>query len=864
MEYMHQRGCSHFNHGQIAGFNGVEAEDHYPPDLGLASKHLEIHLRVSIETEELFLRVIHRIVANRTGVSELVLDGVELENLNVVSVHEGTEPVSFRYDGKKIFLRWQTPFVRGDIRYVALEYKVESPKTGVFFMYPTSEEPSRPLYVATDHETERARYWLACMDFPNLKTTIDWYITAPTNLTVLANGILIAEQIHDDGSKTVHWALKQFCPSYLACFAVGDFIEAKLGYVGSVEIASFATKPFTTRDLELSFSKTGRMLTWMIDKLNVPFPYPKYFQFALPHYSGAMENISLVSWNDQLLCTESSYEEQCWLMDQVNIHEMAHSYFGDLVGCKDFAHVWLKESWATYMETCWLEDDKGQDEMFYDIWRNAKAYFSEADSKYQRPLVTRKYHSSWQLFDNHLYPGGACRLHTLRCEVGDEIFWPAVNEYLVKYQHQVVETDDFRKILEKHSGRSLQRFFDQWIYHEGYPDIKVSFIYEKESGRGLFEVLQKQGSKGSIFHFKTELGWTEVNDGKESHHIFSIEVTKERQTFVVPMAQDPLQVRFDPLCKVLHKLEFDPGASRALAQLSHAPDIIGRIHAAQVIAGTGKPSLLRKILNAYRNEKFWGVRREMIQLIGDVQSQKAVEILLEISEIENDPLVLDKLIMVLGQVRDESVKETLVSLVRKGDLPPRAHSAALLGIGFQNSEDVLELLKEEFARDRSPNKVSAKSALQALGGTHSPLVIDFLEAIALKKRAHFRVKKGAILGLGMLIPFIEPHIAARIELLLIDLLRDEEPWTRDGAVQAMALGKVTKGLGALTAYASHLPLQEQLAIKKVIAELTHLSFKSPGNMEKGIEDLKAEIRKIQGRIQDLEDGKVGQFKNEYK
>ena len=35
---------------------------------------------------------------------------------------------------------------------------------------------------------------------------------------------------------------------------------------------------------------------------------------------------------------------------------MAHSYFGDAVVCRDFAHAWLKESWATYIEHAWLED----------------------------------------------------------------------------------------------------------------------------------------------------------------------------------------------------------------------------------------------------------------------------------------------------------------------------------------------------------------------------------------------------------------------------------------------------------------------------------------------------------------------------
>jgi aminopeptidase N len=61
----------------------------------------------------------------------------------------------------------------------------------------------------------------------------------------------------------------------------------------------------------------------------------------------------------------------------------------------------------------------------------------------------------------------------LRRLVGEEAFWSAVKEYLMTYTKSVVETDDFRKMLEKHSGLNLTKFFDQWFYSRGYPKFKV-------------------------------------------------------------------------------------------------------------------------------------------------------------------------------------------------------------------------------------------------------------------------------------------------------------------------------------------------------------------------------------------------------
>ena len=144
----------------------------------------------------------------------------------------------------------------------------------------------------------------------------------------------------------------------------------------------------------------------MTEKLDHPFPYPKYFQFALPGYGGAMENISLVSWDDQFVLDETLAREWTWLVDQINVHEMAHSYFGDMVVCRDYAHAWLKESWATLRRDALAGGHAGRrTRPATTSTRNIDAYAHEADESYKRPIVTRTFNSSWQMYDRHLYPG---------------------------------------------------------------------------------------------------------------------------------------------------------------------------------------------------------------------------------------------------------------------------------------------------------------------------------------------------------------------------------------------------------------------------------------------------------------------------
>lgn len=79
-------------------------------------------------------------------------------------------------------------------------------------------------------------------------------------------------------------------------------------------------------------------------------------------------------------------------------------------------------------------------------------------------FLYREYNSSWDLFDQHLYPGGAWRIHMLRGLLGDEAFWKGVRSYVRDYHTSLVETVDFQRALERPTGRNLTKFFDQVMY----------------------------------------------------------------------------------------------------------------------------------------------------------------------------------------------------------------------------------------------------------------------------------------------------------------------------------------------------------------------------------------------------------------
>ena len=211
----------------------------------------------------------------------------------------GTLP-SHTYDGREIKLKWKTDFVLGEERTFTLKYHVQRPIAGLYFGAGTPDLKDRKQWMSTDHETTRARYWLACVDHPSCRTTFEIAIVHRSEHKAVAGVRFVSTDEHSDGySKTV-WRLDQPCPSYLFSIIVGHYTEVRFGEHKGKPIAAFAPEPIRPEVLNRSFGKTPELLELCTSLLG-ELPWDKYFQFATPGIGGAMENISLVSWDESLL-----------------------------------------------------------------------------------------------------------------------------------------------------------------------------------------------------------------------------------------------------------------------------------------------------------------------------------------------------------------------------------------------------------------------------------------------------------------------------------------------------------------------------------------------------------------------------------
>ncbi len=834
----HQHGVQHRHGGEFASSG---ANKHYAPDLTLEPVHLDIALHVDLEAERAVGTVTHTLRANVAGAKSITLHGVDLDDVTV-----DDEGVQLAYDDKELTLLFESPFALGEERQVAIHYRVTHPASGLFFSKPAAHNEGGAWFAATDHETERARHWLPTIDLPAVRPTLAFHLRADARFTILANGRLEREEQHDDGTKTAHYVLPQRCPSYLTCFAIGDFIKYDGGEHHGVPVAAYTVKPWDADSLERSFAKTREMLDWMTAKLGVPFPYPKYSQFAVPGIGGAMENISLVSWDDRFIMTAPLASEEQQLVDVVNVHEMAHTWFGDLVVCRDYGHAWLKESWATYMEACWLEDHLGADAFQHDLYVCAEKYIGEVKGRYVRPIVTRRFDSSWDMYDYHLYPGGAMRLHMLRRMLGDGIFWEGVRTYLEENAQGVVETIDFQRALERASGRSLGRFFDQWIFGKGYPDLKVSFRYDATAATGTYVIEQRQvdAKKGvGLFEFPLVLAWT--IGGKEQRE--TVTINRRKAVFTFKMSMDPATVQVDPDGDLMHGVELDVG-DRRLRLLLKKGNARGRMQAGASLAKTGKRRNVQALAEAFETEPFWGVRAEWAKSLGRNTTLASLDVLLKLAEAHEDAESLAAVMSALGKFRDERVSRVVVTRLAKG-LPPRATEAAYLALGAQRENAKLDALIEG-AQTETPTGFPQGGAIRALAETRLQGALETLSSLASPSATPERVRASVMTSLGSLaktLPNERPREHA-IELM-VDGLRDPNPRVRIAAARALSVARASQAANAVEAYRATLPAQEQVRVGRLLKTIRSGRGQ---RKDKRVEELLDRVRKLDDRIEKLE------------
>jgi aminopeptidase N len=675
------------------------AKPHYNPDRPGQVKHIFLDLNLDIPNQSLWGKCTITLLPIRNGIDRLTLDAV---NLNIQSVEVDGEGQKFECDGEKLSIQLSSPSQADKLMTIAIAYSVEKPQRGIYFIQPDKYYPNKPTQVWTQGEDEDSRFWFPCFDYPGQLSTSEIRVRVPKPLMAISNGELIATE-EEDNHKVYHWLQQQVHPTYLMTLAVGDFAEIREEWNGKPVL--YYVQKGREADARRSMGKTPRMMAFLSEKYGYPYAYPKYAQVCVDDFIfGGMENTSTTLLTDRCLLDEKAALDNR-NTESLVVHELAHQWFGDLVVIKHWSHAWIKEGMASYSEVMWTEHEYGADEAAYYRLLEARSYIAEDSNRYRRPMVTHVYREAIELYDRHIYEKGSCVYHMIRAELGEELFWKAVQTFVRDNAHNTVETVDLLRAIEKATGRNLLFLFDQYVYRGGHPDLKVAYCWDGDANLAKVTVTQTQAksdgnsSDNYLFDLRIPIGFGYTNQGstnKSDLKIFKVRLCEREQSFYFPLEAKPHFVSFDVGNNFLKTVCLEYPIPELKAQLEFDPDPISRIYAAEALAKKGSLEALKALATALQKDSFWGVRVEVAKQLAEIKLDMAFDALIAGLKDENS-YVRRATVQALGKIKTDASYEAVKGIVQKGDASYYVEAEAASAVGSIVAVNVEEKCKQDEA-----------------------------------------------------------------------------------------------------------------------------------------------------------------------
>jgi aminopeptidase N len=707
------------------------ARPHYSPDRPGQVEHIALDLILDLSRQHCQGHCQIRLKLIREGITNLTLDAV---NQTIYGVEINGVPQKFEYDGEQlqIFLTEQTH--ADQVLTLEIDYSLDRPQRGLYFIQPDAYYPDKPTQVWTQGEDEDSRYWFPCFDYPGQLATSEIRVEVPQDFLAISNGELVAVQ-ETPSTKIYHWVQEQVHPTYLMTLAVGQFAEIQDQWQGKP--VTYYVERGREADAQRTMGKTPRMIEFFSKTFGYPYPYPKYAQVCTSDFIfGGMENTSTTLLTDRCLLDERAALDNR-AAETLVAHELAHQWFGDLVVIKHWSHAWIKEGMATYSETLWITEEYGKDEGSYYQLCTARSYLEEDRSRYRRPIVTHVYREPIELYDRHLYEKGACLYHMIRQELGEDLFWQAIQTFVQTHAHQTVETVDLLRSIEQATGRNLLFLFDQYGFRGGHPAYKVAYSWDKDSNLAKVTVTQTQAKSENqgkdLFDLKIAIGFGN-RDGELQN--FTVRVHAPEQSFYFPLSEKPEFISFDRDNPTLKTLTLEYPLPELKAQLQHDPDPVSRIYAAEAIAKKGGREAVKALEKALTTDSFWGVRAEVASQLAKVKLNQAFEALLS-GLNDPDPRVRRAVVAAIAHFKTPQSYEILSNLAEQGDASYLVEASAIGALG-----SFMELPQEgqsQIGKDHSQILTLLTSILQNRSGWN-----ETVRSAAIRALSHMKTSEAAL------------------------------------------------------------------------------------------------------------------------
>ena len=406
--------------------------------------------------------------------------------LTVDSVKKGANLVNFSHQGQQ--LKITVPFSAvGQTETIRVYYHgkpVRDPQWGGFYF--TSDFAYNMGVGMGSLPHSFGRVWFPCIDEFTDKSTYTFNITTDADKKAVCGGLLV-DSANVGNLKSWKWELTDPIPTYLASVAVGNYkvykdtFSSVSGKILPIEIFADSAKMIK---VPRSFANLKTFIR-TYEKRWGACRWQRVGYVVVPFGLGAMEHATNIAF-PQNAVTENKDDQ-----DMI-AHELAHSWFGNLITCSTSQNMWINEGFATYGEYLCNEIlDPTLQTYHTDIRKLHMAVLKTAHIKDEGYFALDQVPTNIT-YGSTTYDKGGLVAYTLRNYMGDALFFSTIQQFFDENKYLNVTSEEFFDKLSQISGMNLHDFYLGWVHQPGFLNFNIDSIKPKTGSTNTYQVAFKQ------------------------------------------------------------------------------------------------------------------------------------------------------------------------------------------------------------------------------------------------------------------------------------------------------------------------------------------------------------------------------------
>jgi aminopeptidase N len=317
-----------------------------------------------------------------------------------------------------------------------------------------------------------------CNDHPSDKADFTFRVTVPAGLRGVANGLATGTETLADGRTAYTYRSREPMATELVQITVGDYVVKDRQGPNGLPLRDVV--PASRADaLEPALALTPGLVGWLEQRLGA-FPFETYG--LLPCNSDDPAAFDFTGLETQTL---TLYKPNFLLQEEKKIgshmmHELVHSWFGNLVSPATWADLWLNEGHADFYGLLYRYERGWTDSLGYSTFEDRMKYTYGLGDQWRHDSGPVAAPNAVNLFDSQRYTGGVLVLYALRQLIGEDVFHAVERCFLDRHRNSSATTQDYIAVASEVSGQDLSGFLRDWLYGTktrrmpGHPDWTVT------------------------------------------------------------------------------------------------------------------------------------------------------------------------------------------------------------------------------------------------------------------------------------------------------------------------------------------------------------------------------------------------------